>query len=132
MIKAPQSSIAAVSIIICYSIVGSAHAESATTTWTAYLYQGPGAHYSVVDELPQATPLDLAGCENGWCRVTSGDRVGYLRAEVVARGDPAHPPAGVLPQPAAALSAAPPPGPCVEANQTGGNGGNAMTIFCNK
>ena len=123
-------------IIVCSAAVfcwsaAPASAEPATTTWTAYLYQGPGTHYSVVDELAQAAHVELSECRDGWCKATSGNRFGYLQAEVVTTGDPAHPPAGVLAQPAAALGPAP-PGPCVEANQTGGNGGNAMTIFCNK
>lgn len=122
----------AAKVCLFVSSASAATAAPATTTWTTYLYQGPGTRYSVVDEVPQATRLDDAQCSAGWCKVTLGNRTGFLLAEVVAFGNPAQAATGVLPQPAASLSPLPPPGPCVEANQTGGNGGNAMTIFCNK
>ncbi len=112
-------------------LAGAAHAEPGKTTWTGYMYQGPGYHYSVVSEVPQATSLDVGRCADGWCQVTVGDRIGYVLAEiVVTSGSFDKPGPGILAQPAAAVSPLRPPGPCVEANQRGGNGGNAMTRFC--
>lgn len=110
----------------------SACAAPATTTWTSYLYEGPSHHYSVLDEVPQGTIVDAAGCDGAWCKITFGRRAAYLPAEILARANSAKPDNGLLPQPAAALDPRRPPGPCVKANQTGGNGGNAMTWFCLK
>ena len=122
-------------LIVCLPTImaaAGAGAEPAKTTWTGYMYQGPGDHYAVVDEVPEFSTLDVSGCGNGWCHVTFGKRTGYLKSEIVAQGDLANPGPGKLANPAAALGAAPPKGPCFEANQTGGNGGNAMTVFCLK
>ena len=123
-----------VSFAVLGAIIAAAAANGAParTTWTGYLYQGPGYRYSVTDEVPQATSIDVGRCGEGWCQATIGDRVGYLRAEIVTRGSLDKPGEGILAQPAAALSAVPPKGPCFEANQTGGNGGNALTVFCQK
>ena len=112
--------------------IGAAYGAPAKTTWTGYLYQGPGYHYAVTDEVPQQSAIDVGGCADGWCQATVGGRVGYLRAEIVTRGSLSRPGEDILAQPAAALSALPPKGPCFEANQTGGNGGNALTVFCQK
>lgn len=119
------------SIGIMY-IGADAFAAPAATTWTGYLYQGPGYRYAVTDEVPQASAIDVGKCADGWCQATVGGRVGYLRAEIVSRGSLVRPGEGILAQPAAAVSALPPKGPCFEANQTGGNGGNAMTVFCQR
>ena len=109
-----------------------APAESATTTWTTYIYQGPGPRYSVVTEVPQASRIDVIGCANAWCQIVLGDKVGYLQAEVIARTAPAAPSAGVLAQPAAAVDRTAKLGDCFGALQTSGNGGHAQTIFCQK
>lgn len=108
-----------------------AHAAPATT-WTTYFYQGPGDRYALVDEVPQATVIDDAKCAGDWCKVTLGGRIGFVRADVVALHGGAQASSGVLQQPAASLTSLPPAGPCLEANQTSGNGGNAKTIFCIK
>ena len=112
--------------------IGAAFGAPAKTTWTGYLYRGPGYHCAVTDEVPQESAIDVGRCVEGWCQATVGDRVGYLRAEIVTRGSLDKPGEGILAQPAAAVSVLPPKGPCFEANQTGGNGGNAMTLFCHR
>lgn len=125
-------------LITCFAVIGTlaagaaAYGAPAKTTWTGFLYQGPGYRYAVTDEVPQASVIDVGRCAEGWCRATVGDRIGYLRAEIVTRASLDKPGEGILAQPAAALSPLPPKGPCFEANQTGGNGGNAMTVFCQK
>ena len=126
----------AVGALACAALLGAtglAAAEPGRTTWTTYLYQGPGPHYSVADEINQLQPIDILGCAKDWCQVVYEGRTGYVLAEVVVRAgeDPANPPPGVLAQPAAALGPAP-KGPCFTANQTGGNGGNDLTRFCQK
>ena len=104
----------------------------AQSTWTTYLYQGPGYRYMVIDEVPQATHFTVLGCTSLWCEVQYDAHRGYLRQEIIAQGDPAQPAAGVYAQPAADVTPNAPDGTCFEANQTGGNGGNAMTVFCMK
>ena len=109
-----------------------AYAAPAETTWTGFLYQGPGDRYAVVDEVPEFSQVDMATCDKDWCRVTFGGKTGYLKSEIVVPGNLADPGPGKLAQPAAALADHPPKGSCFEANQTGGNGGNALTVFCLK
>lgn len=110
-----------------------ARAEPGLNTWTTFLYEGPGKHYQVSDEIFQLTPLEVLGCADGWCHVKLETRSGYMLDEVVVvRGqDPANPPAGKLAQPAASIVSNP-AGPCFVANQKGGNGGNMLTRFCEK
>ena len=121
-----------IATVLCGLLGARAIAAPATTTWTGYLYQGPGYRYLVTDEVAQATSVDLIGCENEWCEVMLENRRGYIRADIVNQNDLAKPRLGVLTQPAASLGKTSPPGPCFEANQTGGNGGNAKTIFCGR
>ena len=118
----------------CALLVGAmtpASSDQGQITWTTYLYQGPSTHYAVVGEVPQATLLDVGACKDGWCAVSYAGRSGFVMSEVVTKGDPSKPEPGVLPQPAASIVPQP-SGSCFEANQKGGNGGNAMTIFCAK
>ena len=112
---------------------GVARADPGTITWTTYLYQGPSTRYQVADEVTTLQRVDIVGCANGWCRVSYEGRTGYVMADVVVHAgeNPTAPPSGVLAQPAASLEANP-RGPCVEVNQKGGNGGNALTRICQK
>lgn len=111
----------------------SATAGPGQTTWTTYLYQGPSYRYSVVDEVPQAQPLDVISCANGWCKVSFEQRTGYVLAEVVVQNgqSPLDPPKGILAQPANQVVPHP-KGPCFPANIKGGNGGNDLSYFCQK
>ena len=122
----PLATCAALAVLWC-----PAFADQGQITWTTYLYQGPGTHYSVVGEVPQATNLDVGTCKDGWCEVRYAGRNGFVMSELVAKGDPSKPAPGLLPQPAASIVAQP-AGPCFEVNQKGGNGGNAMTYVCAK
>ena len=108
-----------------------AFAEPGQNTWTTYLYQGPSTHYMVIGEVPQATSFDVIGCKDAWCEVSFEARRGFIMSEVVTTGDPSKPAPGLLTQPAAAMVELP-AGPCFEINEKGGNGGNAMTIFCRR
>ena len=62
---------------------------AAETLWTSYLRVGPGQQFSVMQELPRRTALDVVGCESGWCQVRLGTAVGYLRQSLV--GEPGAP-----------------------------------------
>lgn len=121
---------AALLVALCTS-APSAMADQGQITWTTFLYQGPGSHYAVTGEVPQATTLDVGACKEGWCAVSYAGRSGFVRSEVVAKGDPSKPEPGVLAQPAASIRPQP-AGPCFEVNQKGGNGGNAPTYVCAK
>ncbi len=102
------------------------------TSWDTFMYEGPGLHYMVIDEVTQGQVLSILGCSNGWCEVSyEGGKPGYVTAEVVTTSEPARPAPDFLPQPAAAIIANP-PGPCVEALQTSGNGGKDPSLFCQK
>ncbi len=102
------------------------------TSWDTYLYEGPGYHYSVIDEVDQGHPLQIINCSNEWCKVVfDGGRRGYIIAEVLTTGDPAKAEPGFLPNPATAIIPNP-PGPCFDALQTEGNGGTQPTRYCEK
>jgi uncharacterized protein YgiM (DUF1202 family) len=45
---------------------------------TTYLHDGPGRHFRVVDELATGTAVQVLTCAQDWCRVQSGDGIGYL------------------------------------------------------
>lgn len=132
----PSSSRAAIIRLVAggcvlLSAATAAHADPGQLTWTTYLYSGPNLHYPVIDEVFQATAVDVGACGNGWCEISFDGKRGFVMSELVAKGDPSKPEPGVLPQPAASIVAQP-AGPCFDVNQKGGNGGNAMTTICAK
>ena len=86
---------------------------------TAYLRAGPGEQYAALDEIDPESEVDVQSCDNGWCRVRSGDADGFIRAEVLtAPDDHAKPPA---PAPGA---------PCFTADLNGRPRGGEQVRVC--
>jgi len=68
------------------------------------LRQGPGTNYTVVTLIPAGTPVNVSGCNAGWCQVSFQGQSGYIIATAIAPpGGPGGPPPGAV--------AGPPPGP---------------------
>jgi hypothetical protein len=51
------------------------------TTWTTFLRAGPGLQYAATDEVDAQVPVDVRGCDNGWCRIVFGDHSGYIKQD---------------------------------------------------
>jgi len=102
------------------SLTAAADPEPGTVNATTYLHNGPGRQYRVLDELATDSHVQILACDQDWCRVQSGNAVGYLpRASVVS--EPATP---------AQTSAAKPQGEaCVEATEAG-NGAGLRYGYC--
>jgi hypothetical protein len=73
------------------------------------LRQGPGTNYTVITLIPAGTPVNVSGCNAGWCQVSSGGQNGYIIATAIAPpdGGPGGPPPGAVAGPP---PGAPPPG----------------------
>lgn len=103
--------IGAIAVATC---LGPANARAEETQWVSYLRAGPGPKYNVLQELPAQLPIDVLGCESGWCRVQSGRYVGYVQGDLV----------GAAPGPQVATSGA----DCFEAVLSGHVGGSHVRI----
>ena len=62
-----------------------AFADPGEIAWTTWFRIGPGRNYAVRDEVPSTTRVDVLGCDQGWCRVIFGNRVGYVESQVVTQ-----------------------------------------------
>ncbi len=68
------------------------------------LRQGPGTNYTVVTLIPAGSPVNVSGCNAGWCQISFAGQNGYIIATAIAPpGGPGGPPPGAV--------AGPPPGP---------------------
>ncbi len=65
-------------------VAGPAAATPMVVSWTTWLRTGPGERARVIDEVPAGWPVEVAGCVEGWCRVTSGQASGYMRRDMLA------------------------------------------------
>jgi hypothetical protein len=57
--------IAAVAGVLAFS--GAAWALAAVTTADVNVREGPGTRYSIITAIPANTPVDVEGCQSGWC-----------------------------------------------------------------
>ncbi|MCS0504551.1 SH3 domain-containing protein [Ancylobacter mangrovi] len=53
-----------------------------TTIGTANVRSGPGTQYDIVKTLPDATSVEVSGCDNEWCQVDGG----YVSIYLLSRG----------------------------------------------
>jgi SH3-like domain-containing protein len=72
------------------------------------LRQGPGTTYNIVTTIPAGAPVNIAGCNAGWCQVTFQGQNGYVIASSVGQGPPSGPPPGYYPPPPPVYVAPPP------------------------
>lgn len=73
------------------------------------LRQGPGTNYTIITLIPAGAPVNVSGCNAGWCQISFAGQNGYIIATAIAppgdgSGEP--PPDAVAGPP----SDAPPPG----------------------
>jgi uncharacterized protein YgiM (DUF1202 family) len=81
---------------------------------TTYLHEGPGRLYRVLDELATDSRVQILACDQDWCRVQSGNAVGYLPQSSVASAQAT---------PAQTSAAKPEREDCVEATEAGDGAG---------
>jgi hypothetical protein len=110
--------IAAFSAILSGTVVAlSAHhaaAAPAVTGTNVNLRQGPGTTYTVITLIPAGAPVEISGCNAGWCQAAFQGQNGYIIAtSIAAPGGPGGPPPGAVAgpdQPIPIAPGAPPPG----------------------
>jgi len=115
--------IGAFSAILFGAVVAlSAHhaaAAAAVTGTNVNLRQGPGTTYTVITLIPAGAPVEISGCNAGWCQAAFQGQHGYIIATSIAPpGGPGGPPPGAPPpgalagpdQPIPVAPGAPPPG----------------------
>jgi hypothetical protein len=68
----------------------------AVVNTTVNLRQGPGTTYTIISKIPAGSPVDVSGCQAGWCQVAYQGQNGYVIATSLA--------------PAGEAGGAPPPG----------------------
>jgi hypothetical protein len=76
------------------------------------LRQGPGTNYTVITLIPAGTPVNVSGCNGGWCQVSFSGQNGYIIATAIAPpgGGPGGPPPSMAEAPIPVAPGAPPPG----------------------
>jgi hypothetical protein len=92
-----------------------AAATPAKLTWSTYLRSGPGATYPVVGELEHDTPVALAGCQGGWCHVSTDAEAGFVDQAALTL------PRLAAPQPPARMG-------CVDVAEPDGRGAQAVRV----
>jgi hypothetical protein len=82
----------------------------AVVNTTVNLRQGPGTTYTIISKIPAGAPVDVSGCNAGWCQVAYQGQDGYVIATSLAPAGEAGggPPPGA-PPPGSGY-AGPPPG----------------------
>jgi hypothetical protein len=70
------------------------------------LRQGPGTSYTVITLIPAGSPVNVSGCQSGWCQVSFQGQSGYIIATALG---PPHGPGG--PPPGAVAGGPVPVGP---------------------
>lgn len=85
----------------------------AVTGTNVNLRQGPGTNYTVITLIPAGSPVNVSGCNSGWCQVGFAGQNGYIIASAIAPagGGPGGPPLGAeAEEPIPVAPGAPPPG----------------------
>jgi len=96
------------------SLTAAADPEPGRVNATTYLHNGPGRQYQVVDELATGTPVQVLTCNQDWCRVQSGNGIGYLPQASLVSGQAA---------PGQTSAAKPAGEACVDATEAGEGAG---------
>jgi uncharacterized protein YgiM (DUF1202 family) len=52
------------------------------------LRNGPGTTYTVVTLIPAGSPVEVSGCQQGWCQVTFEGQNGYIIQTSIEAGEP--------------------------------------------
>lgn len=94
----PRTTIAIVTFAVVLALASAAGAAPgrARLAWSTYLRAGPSVTSAVVDELEHDTPVVLASCAQGWCRVSADGLEGFIDRDAIdlSPSPPARPQAG--------------------------------------
>ncbi|MFZ0527991.1 MAG: SH3 domain-containing protein, partial [Xanthobacteraceae bacterium] len=63
------------------------------------LRQGPGTNYPIVTTIPAGAPVNVSGCNAGWCQVAFQGQGGYIIATSLGAPPPRTYPPGYPPPP---------------------------------
>jgi len=74
------------------------------------LRQGPGTTYTVITKIPAGAPINVSGCDAGWCQVMFQGQNGYIIESSIGPRAPSGPPVGGPPPGPPPGYAGPPPG----------------------
>ena len=55
----------------------------AVTGTNVNLRQGPGTNYTVITLIPAGSPVNVSGCNGGWCQVAFAGQNGYIIATAI-------------------------------------------------
>jgi len=72
----------------CFALSCGAAAAQAVTATDLNMRAGPGTNYSVVNVIPQGTPVEVMGCGGNWCQVAYGGRTGFASVGYLEMGGP--------------------------------------------
>jgi uncharacterized protein YraI len=80
---------------------GLAYAQPIALNQNSALYSGPGVNYSALGSLQKGLVVNILSCDPNWCRVISGEIVGFVPAGSLGSLQPEQPPIVIVqPQPA--------------------------------
>jgi hypothetical protein len=75
------------------------------------LRQGPGTSYTVITLIPAGAPVNVSGCNAGWCQVSFQGQNGYIIATALGPpSGPGGPPPGAVAGGPVYAGGGPPPG----------------------
>jgi len=84
----------------CFALSCGAAAAQAVTATDLNMRAGPGTNYSVVEVIPQGTPVDVMNCGGNWCEVSFGGTTGFASIGYLDMGPGAGPGMGAAMGPA--------------------------------
>jgi hypothetical protein len=90
---------------------GAAAPPPAMTGTNVNLRQGPGTSYTVITLIPAGAPVNVGGCNAGWCQVSFQGQNGYIIATALGPpSGPGGPPPGAVSGGPVYAGGGPPPG----------------------
>jgi len=91
---------------------GAAGQPPAVTGTNVNLRQGPGTSYTIITLIPAGAPVNVGGCNAGWCQVSFQGQNGYIIATALGppSGPGGPPPGAVAGGPVYVGPGGPPPG----------------------
>ena len=84
--------IAVASLVLAGAGATAAFAWPAETTDNVNVRQGPGTAYPVLFALPAGSPVEVGGCQPGWCWVGYGGSAGWMSSRFLSTYAPYAPP----------------------------------------
>jgi len=82
------ASAAILTVLVASLTVDLAAAKPATVAAEVNLRKGPGTDSEIITLIPKGTMVEVAGCTNGWCKVSWNGQDGYSIATNLGLGGP--------------------------------------------